>query len=210
MSNLQLAVDLDDTLLDLTGEVCRWLNAREAAGGASTHSPSPHGIIKPSDILGWDGKVADRFWGGNTGGYVKEDFWDAYHDLRKTGAYWDAHPNDTTAVWSCNELVADGHTLSILSSKEAEEHANVRAWLEREGFNLNGDIILVPDSMSKVQYATRFDMFVDDNPNLIEPLSELDKRFALMDRPWNHAHHLKRRQMRVYGWYNVRDLVRWV
>ncbi|GAG95475.1 unnamed protein product, partial [marine sediment metagenome] len=55
-----------------------------------------------------------------------------------------------------------------------------------------------------IKMKQNYDVYVDDNPNLVEPIKKLKNRnLLLFDQPWNQNSVCENNVYRVYNWEEV-------
>lgn len=183
---LKGAIDLDDVLLDLVGEVLVRINR--------TRRPD-QAVLTPADVRTWDATL--------DGMPKSEWFWPHFETMRKDGSYWDIPPLDAMSKWYFNRL-ARSHDISIVTSRPAVDEPFVHLWLQRNGFT---DVPVVCTKSSAEKASLPFDFFVDDAPTLLEPVQRAGKRLILLSRPWNREARLHPGAVRVKQWSEIVDLV---
>ncbi len=71
------------------------------------------------------------------------------------------------------------------------------------------DLIIVPERPWDLKLSYDFDIYVDDNPNLVEPIKKMSgKSLLLFDQPWNQKSTCKENVVRVYDWNDVYETIK--
>ncbi|MFX1344240.1 MAG: hypothetical protein ACFFBC_08510 [Promethearchaeota archaeon] len=81
------------------------------------------------------------------------------------------------------------HHVDILSARNSNYKAQLKAQLQihnivkRISYN---DIILVNEKPFDLKLQHQYDIYIDDNPNLVDPIKKMrDKTLFLFNQPWN-------------------------
>jgi len=70
------------------------------------------------------------------------------------------------------------------------------------------EVIIVPDRPWDLKAQHEFDVYIDDNPNLIEPIKKLKNRYLLLyDQPWNRKEVSEVNIIRVYNWKKIFKII---
>ena len=69
------------------------------------------------------------------------------------------------------------------------------------------EVIIVPDRPWDLKAQHEFDVYIDDNPNLIEPIKGLNRYLLLYDQPWNHKENSNGKIIRVYNWKEIFKII---
>ena len=129
------------------------------------------------------------------------------------------HPVTPGAPEAVRALRKSGHDVEIVTGRPAYAHGDTERWLERAGigdFRVTyvdkygrdgcyahnaGDPPTVP---LEELLSRRFDVVIDDSPQILARLSEwLDTRILVFSRPWNESFPLASNMTRVRGWDDI-------
>ncbi len=71
------------------------------------------------------------------------------------------------------------------------------------------DLILLHHKPNDIKLSLDFDIYVDDNPNLVEPIKRIvRKKLLLFDQPWNQDVAVYENVKRIFNWKDVeRELI---
>jgi 5'(3')-deoxyribonucleotidase len=189
---LTIALDFDDVVADLVGNLCRSVNER--FGTSHTHD----------DIRGWD-----------TGKFLAKEHFDwAWSGEAFQNKEWTLTiPPVDGANKGVDRLTQLGHELVIVSSNltEVPRYDWIRMWLAQWGFP-RMEVITTGKGESKGAVAAMLaaDLAVDDAPHNIEDLAPKVPKVILFDRPWNQEVPTGGRTniKRVWNWDQLVDVVR--
>ena len=96
------------------------------------------------------------------------------------------------------------HEVYILSALNSEYKTHVVEKLN--GHNVKKgeqyiEMIVVAERHWDLKINHKFDIYIDDNPNLVEPIKKLKRRYLLLyDQPWNQDIICADNIIRVYDW----------
>lgn len=101
------------------------------------------------------------------------------------------------------------HDLCILSALSAEHKNSLIKCLEfyniKEGIHYKKALI-VPERPYAVKLDLDFEIYVDDNPHLVEPIKMLEgTHLLLFDQPWNRDVICEKNVFRVFNWKEIFD-----
>jgi uncharacterized HAD superfamily protein len=69
------------------------------------------------------------------------------------------------------------------------------------------EVIIVPDRPWDLKAKHEFDIYIDDNPNLIEPIKGLNRYLLLYDQPWNQDCIAEKNIFRVHNWKQIFKII---
>ena len=99
------------------------------------------------------------------------------------------------------KLIADGHIIRILTSRDAMSTEIAKEWSTRQGFQL--DFISVGYGNTKVEAATGLDVYVDDDLDKILPLVGIVPHRFLFSWGYNIYVDVGSVAVRVESWKNL-------
>ncbi len=68
------------------------------------------------------------------------------------------------------------------------------------------DLILLFHKPYDLKLKSKFDVYIDDSPNLVEPIKKLKDRVLLLyDQPWNQKAKIEENVIRVKNWGDIAD-----
>ena len=71
------------------------------------------------------------------------------------------------------------------------------------------ELILLHHKPYDIKMKQNYDVYVDDNPNLVEPIKRLeDRTLLLFDQPWNQESVCEKNVYRVYDWNEINEKIR--
>ena len=183
---MRIAIDFDDTVADQTRILLPLMNWK----------------------LGTDIKFEELDWDYfHRTPEMEKAFWDI-HDLYDTSYLRRAMPPvDPFAFPVIKELQRVGHTVHIVTRNDPKSHPSIKSWLFMHGLELEVRAIGRGGGEDKARLT--YDVFVDDNPNLVETVSRHPtKRMILFTRPWNRKVEVLRPRYRnitrADNWLEVR------
>ncbi len=104
------------------------------------------------------------------------------------------------------------HDVYILTARTPEYKSQVVKKLNYHNIQKNiqyVDIILLHHIPYDLKLQQNFDIYVDDNPNLAEPIRKLKERYLLLyDQPWNQNIICKDNIIRVFNWKEVYKIIK--
>ena len=69
-------------------------------------------------------------------------------------------------------------------------------------------MIVVPETPYDLKLKIEFEIYVDDNPNLVEPIKNLKNRYLLLfNQPWNLDSICEQKIFRVNNWKEIYEII---
>ena len=186
---MKIAIDIDGVLLDIIVEYCKIYNERYGTS------------YQKKDIKNWD-----FFKDWNISEEVAFNiFYEIYADSMNVPFIDENAPR---VMKKLNEL----YDVDIVSARLPEYRSSIIKKLNfhdvREGIQYV-ELILLHHKPYDIKMKQNYDIYVDDNPNLVEPIKKLeDRTLLLFDQPWNQNSVCENNVYRVYEWEEVYDKIR--
>jgi len=181
---MKIAVDIDGVLLDIIVEYCKIFNIRYGTN------------YQKEDVTNWD---FFKDWN------IDEEtafniFFEIYANTDDVPFIDDDAPS---VLINLNKL----YDVSIVSARLPRYHNQIVKKLKdhniHKGKHYN-EVILLHHHPSDIKLKEAFDIYIDDNPNLVEPIKKLNKRTLLLyDQPWNQDCICEKNVIRVYNWKDI-------
>jgi 5'(3')-deoxyribonucleotidase len=181
---MKIAIDIDGVLLDIIVEYCKIFNKRYGTN------------YQKEDVTSWD---FFRDWN------IDEEtafniFFEIYANTDDVPFIDDDAPS---VLFNLNKL----YDVSIVSARLPRYHKQIVKKLQDhkiyKGKHYN-NVILLHHHPSDIKLKEDFDIYIDDNPNLVEPIKRLNKRTLLLyDQPWNRDSICEKNVIRVYNWKDI-------
>ena len=186
---MKIAVDFDGVLLDLMGRFCEIFNERFNTN------------YKKSDVVQWEFYLD---WG-----ISKECCYDIFFELCDNMNSISLIDEDAPEIMG---ILNYEHNVDILSAKKPEYKKNVIEKLDslniKQGVQYD-NLIIVEYFPYDIKLQYNFNIFVDDNPYLIEKIKEMrDKILLLYDQPWNQNFNCGQNVLRIYSWKQIYDTIK--
>jgi len=183
---MKIAIDIDGVLLDIIISYCEIYNKRY----------SPKKPKKKSDVTKWnffDDWNIDEETGFNI-------FFEIYEDSGNIPFIGEGAPK---IMKKLNER----YDLDIVSARVPEYRVSITEKLIshdiKEGVQYT-ELILLHHKPYDIKLKQNYDVYVDDNPNLVEPIKKMEDRTLLLyDQPWNQDSVCENNVYRVYDWKGV-------
>lgn len=181
---MKIAVDIDGVLIDLMVEYCRIFN--------SIHGTS----YKKDDVQNWEFFKDWRI--------SEEEAFDIFNQI-----YEDSMPipfidDNAPAIMETLNLL---HEVFIVSARESKYKAPIIRKLNFHDIKKNihyRKLILLTHKPYDLKLSKHFDLYIDDNPNLVEPIKKVKNKILLLyDQPWNQNCLCENNVIRVYNWREV-------
>jgi 5'(3')-deoxyribonucleotidase len=101
------------------------------------------------------------------------------------------------------------YKISIVSARNPEYEAPIVSKLKfhnvQKGIHYE-DLILLNHKPYDIKLTLDYDIYIDDNPNLVEPIKKLKgKRLLLYDQPWNQNISDSKNILRVFSWRDIKE-----
>jgi 5'(3')-deoxyribonucleotidase len=186
---MKIAIDIDGVLLDIIVVYCEIYNKRYGTS------------YQKKDITSWD------FFKNWT--ISEEEAFDIFYEI-----YADSmnvpfiDENAPKTLKRINEL----YDVDIVSARLPEYRSAIVNKLNlhnvREGIQYV-ELILLHHKPYDIKIKQNYDIYVDDNPNLVEPIKRLKNRTLLLfDQPWNQESICENNVYRVYDWNEINEKIR--
>ena len=103
------------------------------------------------------------------------------------------------------------HDVQILSALDTQYTPHVVKKLISHGIEEGTQyrkLIIIKEKPWDLKLAHDFDVYVDDNPHLVEPIKQINDRYLLLyDQPWNQDSFCEKNIFRVKNWKDVFDTI---
>ncbi|MFX1504199.1 MAG: hypothetical protein ACFFDH_24780 [Promethearchaeota archaeon] len=103
------------------------------------------------------------------------------------------------------------HNLYILSALDSMYKNSLKNQLEFNNIKQNTqyiEMIIVPEIPYDLKLKNEFEIYVDDNPNLVEPIKSLNNRYLLLfNQPWNQDAICEQNVFRVNNWKEIYEII---
>lgn len=181
---MKIAIDIDGVLLDIIVRYCEIYNKRYGTN------------YQKKDITNWeffkDWNISEEI--------AFKIFYEIYADSKNVPFIDDNAPK---IMKKLNER----YDVDIVSARLPEYRSSIVNKLNfhdvREGIQYV-ELILLHHKPYNIKLKQNYDVYVDDNPNLVEPIKQLKNRFLLLyDQPWNQESVCEENVYRVYDWNEV-------
>lgn len=181
---MKLAIDIDGVLLDIMVTYCEIFNSKY------------HTNYIKSDVTNWeffrDWKVSEK--------EAFEIFFSIYKDSMSVPFIDKDAPKIMQRLRKC-------HDVFIVTARSPEYDAPIKKKLNfhniKKSINYE-DLILLHHKPYDIKLSLDFDLYVDDNPNLVKPIKTMkNKTLLLYDQPWNQDLILGENIKRVFNWKDV-------
>jgi uncharacterized HAD superfamily protein len=181
---MKIAIDIDGVLIDIIIRYCEIYNERFGTN------------YQKKDITTWD---FFKDW-NITEEAAFNIFYEIYADSMKVPFIDEDAPE---IMKTLNEL----YDIDIVSARLPEYRSSI---VEKLNFHniCEGvqyiELILLHHKPYDIKLKQKYDVYVDDNPNLVEPIKDLEDRILLLyDQPWNQKSICEHNVHRVYDWNEV-------
>ena len=181
---MKIAIDIDGVILDIIRTYCEIYNKRYGTN------------YQKKDITTWD---FFKDW-NITEEEAFKIFYEIYADSRNVPFIDDDAPK---IMKKLNER----YDLDIVSARLPQYRSSIIDKLEshgvKEGIQYT-ELILLHHRPYDIKLKENYDLYVDDNPNLVEPIKMMKSRMLLLfDQPWNQNSVCEDNVHRVYNWEEV-------
>ena len=103
------------------------------------------------------------------------------------------------------------HDVHILSALDTQYTPHVVEKLIYHGIEEGTqyrDLIIIQEKPWDLKLTHDFDLYVDDNPHLVEPIKQMTDRYLLLyDQPWNQESICEKNVIRVHNWKEVYETI---
>jgi len=104
---------------------------------------------------------------------------------------------------SIQHLLEDGHTLFCITSRTPEAVSLARQWIEREGIPIEIYDMSGHPSKTSVVKDLDVDVFIDDDPQYLEPMVGVVEHLFLFSWSYNQAYDEGERIKRTGSWSDI-------
>jgi uncharacterized HAD superfamily protein len=183
---MKIAVDIDGVLLDFIVSFCEIFNKRH------------HTNFQKKDVTNWeffqDWKILEE--------EAYEIFYYIYDNKISVPLIDEEAP-------SFMKNLNKKHEVYVVSARTHQYRdqtlEKLRSHKVRQGIEFI-DLVLVDHKPYDLKLNLNYNLYVDDNPNLVEPIKLLpDKSLLLYDQPWNQKSVCDKNVVRVKNWKEVYD-----
>jgi uncharacterized HAD superfamily protein len=181
---MKVAVDVDGVLLDLMVEYCEVFNEKYGTD------------YEKEDVAHWE------FY--HDWNISEEAAWEIFHRI-----YKNSHkiPFIDKNAHKVLKLLNKNHHVDIVSARTFKFKAELRKALKNHGIFKNfhyNSLVLVENKPYDVKLNLDYDIYIDDNPNLVYPIQKtLDKTLLLYSQPWNENSKTSENILRVENWEEI-------
>lgn len=181
---MKIAIDIDGVLLDLMATFCDIFNQRYNTN------------YKKKDVINWeffkDWSISEE--------EAYEIFYKIYEDSSSVPFI---DENAPSILKSLNNF----HHIDLVSARTSKYRHQLIKKLNAHGIRKGvqyTNLILVNHKPYDKKLDLKYDIYVDDNPNLVEPVQKMKGRFLLLyDQPWNQYCICEENIIRVYNWKEI-------
>jgi len=181
---MKIAIDIDGVLLDIIITYCEIYNRRYITN------------YKKNDVVKWD-FFADLNMDEETGVKI---FYEIYEDSHSIPFI----DNDAPKIM---KKLNESYDLDIVSARVPEYRASIIDKLDSHDIVASiqyTELILLHHRPYDIKLKQNYDLYVDDNPNLVEPIKMMkDRTLLLFDQPWNQNSVCEDNVYRVHNWKEV-------
>ncbi len=185
---MRLAIDIDGVLLDIIVNFCEIFNEK--------HNTE----YTKEDVRNWE---FFKEW-NITEKEAFEIFFKIYDNSMSVPFIDDRAPEYM-------KKLNNSHEVYVVSARLPKYRAQVIRKLNYHHIKKNEqyiELILLHHKPYDLKLSQNFDVYVDDNPNLVEPIkNKKERRLILYDQPWNQNSVCKDNVIRVYNWKEVYEII---
>ncbi|MHA1349602.1 MAG: 5' nucleotidase, NT5C type [Promethearchaeota archaeon] len=183
---MKIAIDIDGVLLDIIVTYCEIYNKRY----------KPKKPKRKNDVVKWD-FFADWNMDEETGFKI---FYEIYEDSGNIPFIGEGAPK-------IMKKLNESYDLDIVSARVPEYRSSITDKLNSHeivaGIQYT-ELILLHHRPYDIKLKQNYDLYVDDNPNLVEPIKTMKNRTLLLfDQPWNQNSVCEENVHRVHNWEEV-------
>ncbi|MFX1258381.1 MAG: hypothetical protein ACFFAN_11015 [Promethearchaeota archaeon] len=186
---MKIAIDIDGVLLDLMVTFCEIFNEKYKTG------------YTKRDVKNWE---FYKDWN-----ITEKECYEIFYKIYKNNAM-DVPFIDKRAPEYMTKLKIS-HDIYIVSARAPQYRSQVIKKLGFHNIKKNEqyiDLILVHHKPYDSKLNQNFNVYVDDNPNLVEPIRRMKERYLLLyDQPWNQNFVCKDNIIRVFNWKEVYETI---
>ena len=181
---MKIAIDIDGVLLDIIVRYCEIYNKRYGTN------------YKKNDVTEWN---FFNDWNIDEETAFKI-FFEIYEDSRNV-------PFIDQDAPKIMKKLNERYDLDIVSARLPEYRSSITEKLDshdiKEGIQYT-ELILLHHKPYDIKLKQNYDLYLDDNPNLVEPIKKLkDRTLLLYDQPWNQDSVCENNVYRVHDWNEV-------
>ena len=185
---MKIAIDIDGVLLDIIITYCEIYNKRYGTN------------YKKNDVVKWD-FFADWNMDEETGFKIFFEIYENSQDI----------PFIDEDAPKIMKKLNERYDLDIVSARVPEYRTSIVDKLDshdiKRGIQYT-ELILLHHKPYDIKLKQNYDLYVDDNPNLVEPIKMMEDRILLLfDQPWNQNSVCEDNVYRVHNWKEVRDKI---
>lgn len=185
---MRIAIDIDGVLLDLMASYCEIFNERYKTE------------YTKKDVKNWE---FFRDWN-----ITEEEAFEIFLELYENSM--SVPFIDNRASEYMKELNVF-HDVYIVSAREPQYRSQIIKKLNSHNVKKKVqyiDLILLRHKPYDLKLSQLFDVYVDDNPNLVEPIKNKRDRYLLLyDQPWNQNIVCMDNVIRVFNWQEVYETI---
>jgi 5'(3')-deoxyribonucleotidase len=181
---MKIAIDIDGVLLDIIVRYCEIYNKRYGTN------------YKKKNITTWD--------------FFKD--WNITEDVA-FGIFYEIYADSMSIPFIDDEAprimkkLHERYDLDIVSARLPEYRSSIINKLDSHNVIAGiqyTELILLHHRPYDIKLKQNYDLYVDDNPNLVEPIKMMkDRTLLLFDQPWNQNSVCEDNVFRVHNWSEV-------
>jgi len=181
---MKIAIDIDGVLLDIIIVYCEIYNKRYGTN------------YQKKDITKWD---FFKDWN-----ITEEEAFNIFYEIYADSMSVPFIDENAPKIM---KRLNERYDVDIVSARLPEYRSSIVDKLNfhniREGIQYT-ELILLHHKPYDIKLKQNYDIYIDDNPNLVEPIKKLkDRTLLLFDQPWNQDSICKNNVYRVYGWEGI-------
>ncbi|MFX1297008.1 MAG: hypothetical protein ACFFD2_19420 [Promethearchaeota archaeon] len=181
---MRIAVDIDGVLLDIMVTYCEIFNKKNKTS------------YQKKDVKNWeffrDWKITEQ--------EAYEIFYEIYEDSMLV-------PFIDIKASSIMKELNKIHEVYIVSARQPKYRNPILKKLRSHNIRKNiqyKELILLHPKPYDIKLKQDFEIYIDDNPNLVDPIKELKGRILLLyDQPWNQDVNVEGNINRVFNWKDI-------
>lgn len=186
---MKIAIDIDGVLLDIIVEYCEIFNKRYG----TNH--------QKKDVTKWD--------------FFKD--WNVDEDTAFK-IFYEIYANSMNVPFIDEDApeimkkLNEAYDVDIVSARIPEYRSSIKKKLDFHNIRENiqySELILLHHRPYDIKLKQSYDLYVDDNPSLVEPIKKLKNRTLLLfDQPWNQDIICENNIYRVHNWKEVHQKIK--
>ena len=181
---MKIAIDIDGVLLDIIRTYCEIFNGRYGTS------------FQKKDVTNWN-FFEDWNIDEETGFKI---FFEIYEESQNIPFIDDNAPK-------IMKRLNERYDLDIVSARVPEYRSSIVEKLESHDIKAGiqyTELILLHHRPYDIKLKQNYDLYVDDNPNLVAPIKMMKNRTLLLfDQPWNQNSVCEENVFRVHNWEEV-------